>query len=306
MSGVADAVGVVGIGLLGNAVTRRLVAAGLPVAGYDVDAGKRASLAALGARPAGSLAELGEICRRFVLAVFDTQQVEEVLEGPGGLLEAARLPQGALFVSLSTCDPERIRALGARVRARGAVLLECPLSGSSAQVARGEGVGLVAGDEADIATVDDILAAICKRRFFLGPLGNGNKAKLAVNLILGLNRAALAEGLILAERLGLPLESFLEVARGSAAYSNVMDQKGPKMVARDFSAQGKIAQSEKDFSLILAAARAAGQDLPLSAVYRALMRGCIDHGEADWDNAAIIEEIRRRLAPPSAPRKVSG
>jgi putative dehydrogenase len=299
MSGAAAAVGIVGIGLIGSAVTRRLVAAGLPVAGYDVDEGRRMSLAALGARPARSLAELGETCNRFVLAVFDTPQVEDVLEGPGGLLEAVRPPQPALFVSLSTCDPERIRALGERVRFRGAVLVECPLSGSSAQVARGDGVGLVAGDEAHIAAVDDILAAICKRRFFLGPLGNGNKAKLAVNLILGLNRAALAEGLVLADRLGLPLESFLEVARGSAAYSNVMDQKGSKMIARDFSAQGRIAQSEKDFSLILAAAEAAGQELPLASVYRALMQGCIDHGEADWDNAAIIEEIRRRPAPRS-------
>jgi 3-hydroxyisobutyrate dehydrogenase-like beta-hydroxyacid dehydrogenase len=299
MSGAADAVGIVGVGLLGSAVMRRLVAAGLPVAGYDVDEDKRTALAALGARPAGSLAELGAMCNRFVLAVFDTPQVEDVLEGAGGLLEAARPPQRTLFLSLSTCDPERIRALGARVRSRGAVLVECPLSGSSAQVARGEGVGLVAGDEAQIGAFDDILAAICKRHFFLGPLGNGNKAKLAVNLILGLNRAALAEGLVLADRLGLPLEPFLEVARGSAAYSNVMDQKGGKMIARDFTAHGKIGQSHKDFSLILAAAHAAGQELPFAAVYRALMQGCIDHGEADWDNAAIIEEVRRRPARPS-------
>jgi 3-hydroxyisobutyrate dehydrogenase-like beta-hydroxyacid dehydrogenase len=299
MSKAADAVGIVGIGLIGSAITRRLVGAGLPVAGYDVDAGKCTSLAALGGRPAGSLAELGETCGRFVLAVFDTQQVEDVLEGPGGLLEAVRSRQRPLFVSVSTCDPERIRALGERVRSRGAALLECPLSGSSEQVARGDGVGLLAGDEARIAEVDDVLAAICKRRVFLGPLGNGNKAKLSVNLILGLNRAALAEGLVLADRLGLPLETFLEVARGSAAYSQVMDQKGRKMLARDFTPHGKVAQSHKDFSLILAVAHAAGQDLPLAAVYLALIRGCIDHGEADWDNAAIIEEIRRRPARPS-------
>ena len=110
----------------------------------------------------------------------------------------------------------------------------------------------------------------------------------------------MAEGLVFAERLGLPLEPFLEVARGSAAYSQVMDVKGGKMIARDFAPHGKIAQSHKDFSLILAAAHAAGQELPLAAVYRALMQGCIDHGEADWDNSAIIEEIRRRPAPPAA------
>jgi hypothetical protein len=140
-------------------------------------------------------------------------------------------------------------------------------------------------------TVDDIrdiLAAISKRHHVLGALGNGNRAKLAINLILGLNRAALAEGLVFAERVGLPLEPFLEVARGSAAYSQAMDVKG------------KIAQSHKDFSLILDAAHDTGQELPFAEVYRALMLGCIAHGDADSDNSAIIEEIRRRHAPAPA------
>ena len=84
------------------------------------------------------------------------------------------------------------------------------------------------------------------------------------------------------------------MARGSAAYSQAMDVKGGKMVARDFAPHGKIAQSHKDFSLILDAAHAAGQELPFAEVYRTLMLGCISNGEADSDNSAIIEEIRRR------------
>jgi 3-hydroxyisobutyrate dehydrogenase-like beta-hydroxyacid dehydrogenase len=226
--------------------------------------------------------------------VFDTKQVEDVVEGPGGLLEAAGDRSGAIYVSVSTCDPERIRALGERVRRRGATLVECPLSGTSDQLAKGDAVGLVAGDAARIDDIQDILAAICKRHHVLGALGNGNKAKLAINLILGLNRAALAEGLVFAERLGLDLESFLDVARHSAAHSQVMDVKGGKMVARDFTPHGRIAQSHKDFSLILDAAHAAGQALPFAEVYDALMLGCIEHGEADSDNSAIIEAIRRR------------
>ena len=291
-SGLRD-VGLVGLGLIGTAVARRLVASGIAVVGYDIDEAKRLSVAGTGARPAASLAELAGTCDRFVLAVFDTEQVEEVIEEPGGLLEAARRPRDTIFISVSTCDPERIRGLGERVQARGAALIECPLSGTSEQVANGDGVGLVAGDEARIGEIEDILAAICKRRYFLGALGNGNKAKLAINLILGLNRAALAEGLVFAERLGLPLEDFLEVARGSAAYSQAMDVKGAKMIARDFTPHGRIAQSHKDFSLILTAAHAAGQELPLASVYRMLMQACIDRGEADWDNAAIIEAVRR-------------
>ena len=300
MNGSASTVGVVGLGLIGSALTRRLIAAGIPVAGYDIDAAKRDSLVALGGRPLGSLETLGRAAGRIIVAVFDTQQVEDVIEGPGGLLEAAGDRPGAIYVSVSTCDPERIRALGERVRSRGATLLECPLSGSSDQVARGESVGLVAGDAARIDDIWDILAAISKCHYVLGALGNGNKAKLAINLILGLNRAALAEGLVFAERLGLPLESFLEVARGSAAHSQVMDVKGGKMVARDFTPHGKIAQSHKDFSLILAAAHAAGQELPFAEVYRGLMLGCIEHGEADSDNSAIIEEIRRRSGSPGS------
>lgn len=296
MSGADSTVGVVGLGLIGSAVTRRLIAAGIPVSGYDIDAAKLASLATLGVRATDSLEELAGAADRFILAVFDTKQVEDVIEGPGGLLESAGGRPGTIYVSTSTCDPERIRALGERVRSRGATLLECPLSGTSDQVAKGDGVGLVAGDESRIDDIQDILAAICKRHYRLGALGDGNKAKLAINLILGLNRAALAEGLVFAERLGLDLEAFLQVARGSAAYSQAMDVKGGKMVARDFTAQGKIAQSHKDFSLILDAAHAAGQELPFAEVYRTLMLGCIEHGEADSDNSAIIEELRRRHA----------
>jgi 3-hydroxyisobutyrate dehydrogenase-like beta-hydroxyacid dehydrogenase len=305
VSGAGSAVGVVGMGLIGSAVTRRLIAAGIPVAGYDIDAAKLTPLATLAVRATNSLGELAGAADRFVLAVFDTKQVEDVIEGPGGLLEGTGSRPGAIYVSISTCDPERIRALGERVGSRGATLLECPLSGTSDQVAKGDGVGLVAGDATRIDAIQDILAAICKRHYVLGALGNGNRAKLAINLILGLNRAALAEGLVFAERLGLNLESFLEVARGSAAYSQAMDVKGGQMVARDFAAHGKIAQSHKDFSLILAAAHAAGQELPFAEVYRTLMLGCIEHGEADWDNSAIIEEIRRRHASRPGERSAS-
>jgi 3-hydroxyisobutyrate dehydrogenase-like beta-hydroxyacid dehydrogenase len=286
----SEPVGLVGIGLIGSAIARRLLGAGISVLGYDIDDAKRASLCELGGAAAASLAEVGARCQRVILAVFDTGQVEAALEGSDGLL-AAGGPPGKIFVSVSTCDPDRMAALGERVSARGATLLEAPLSGTSDQVARGDAVALVAGDPAQIGAIEAILAAIAKRHYVLGRLGNGNRAKLAVNLILGLNRAALAEGLVFAEHLGLPLDAFLEVARGSAAYSQVMDVKGGKMVVRDYAPHGRIAQSYKDFSLILGAA----PRLPFAALYRAMMQDCIDHGEADLDNAAVIAAIHRRI-----------
>ena len=109
----------------------------------------------------------------------------------------------------STCDPDRIAALAERVTPRGLRLLETPISGSSGQVARGEGVGLLGGDPQIVAEVEPLLRALFPTYFHIGKVGDGGRAKLAVNLILGLNRLALAEGLTFAERLGLDPAAFL-------------------------------------------------------------------------------------------------
>ena len=139
-----------------------------------------------------------------------------------------------------------------------------------------------------------MIEAICPRWHHLGATGNGGRAKLAINLILGVNRAALAEGLVFAERMGLAPEAFLKVARESAAYSQIMDVKGGKMLKGDFSPQGYITQSLKDFSLMLEQARRLKQRLPLGETYAELMKGCVAAGEGELDNSAVINEIRRR------------
>ena len=137
-------VGLVGIGLLGQALAHRLLGAGFEVAGFDVDPAKNAKLAELGGRPATSVAYLAERCDPIVLAVFTTDQVEQVVERE--LLPVLGDGSGRIVLCASTCDPDRIAALGGRVAARGLRFLETPVSGSSGQVSRGEGVGLIGGD----------------------------------------------------------------------------------------------------------------------------------------------------------------
>jgi len=288
-------IGVVGLGLMGSAIVQRLLAAGFEVTGYDVDADKRARLAQSNAAPADSLAALSEQCTTIMLAVFNTDQVEAVIEGSDGLL-SLRGPAKSrpAFICTSTCDPDRIAQLAARIESR-ADYIEMPVSGTSAQLAAGEGVGLVGGTRSAVEAATPVLQAICPNRHYLGAVGNGGKAKLAVNLVLGLNRGAIAEGLVFAEKMGLEPVAFLKVLRNSAAYSHVMDTKGALMARREFQKPvSRVDQSYKDFSLMLEYSAALGQQLPFAQVYAELLHDCIEQGEAQWDNAAILAAIARR------------
>ena len=287
-----DPVGLIGVGLLGEALAHRLLGAGFEVLGFDVDPAKTAKLAALGGRPAFSVADLAERCDAIVLAVFSTDQVEDVVETQ--LLPALGDGDRKIVLCASTCDPDRIAALDRRVTPRGLRLLETPISGSSSQVGRGEGVGLIGGDPQAVAAVEPVLRALLPTYFHIGKVGDGGRAKLAVNLILGLNRLAMAEGLVFAERLGLDPAAFLKVARSSAAYSQVMDIKGAKMTGGDFTAEGRVTQHLKDVHLMLEQAERVGQRLQLLEVHADVLEACVRQGEGDLDNSAVIKEIRRR------------
>jgi 3-hydroxyisobutyrate dehydrogenase-like beta-hydroxyacid dehydrogenase len=281
-------VGVIGLDLMGEVYTRRLVAAGFNVIGFDVDAEKSQRMTQLGAR-AGSLADIARDCEPIVVAVFNTDQVEDVVERT--LLLAAA---GKIVLCTSTCDPDRIAALGARVGSR-LRFLETPVSGTSEQVRDGDGVGLIGGDQEIAADAKPVLDVLFPKRFHIGKVGDGGRAKLAVNLILGLNRMALAEGLVFAERIGLDPAAFLKVARDSAAASQVMDTKGQKMISGDFAPQGYVKQHLKDVHLMLDQAQRVGQKLPLLEIHADALEACMRHGEGDKDNSVIIEEIRRRV-----------
>ena len=281
-------VGVIGVGLMGEVYARRLVAAGFTVIGYDVDPAKNERLAQFGAQ-AGSLSDIAQKCDPIVVAVFNTEQVEDVVER--ALIPAAA---GKIVLVTSTCDPDRIAALGARVGDR-LRFLETPVSGTSEQVRQGDGVGLIGGDKNIAAVAAPVLDALFAKSFHIGKLGDGGRAKLAVNLILGLNRLALAEGLVFAARLGLDPAAFLDVARRSAAASQVMDTKGPKMISGDFAPEGRVRQTLKDTQLMLDQARKAGQQLPLLQIHADVLQACVRHGDSERDNSIVIEEIRRRV-----------
>lgn len=288
-------VGLVGIGLLGQALAQRLRKAGYEVLGFDIDPAKHAKLAEFEGRAAASIADLARRCNPIVLAVFSTDQVETVVENE--LVPALGDGSGRIVLCASTCDPDRIAAMAERIAPRGLRLVETPVSGASGQVSRGEGIGLIGGDPQVASAVEPVLRAMFPTYFHIGKIGDAGRAKLAVNLILGLNRLAVAEGLVFAERLGLDPTAFLEVARSSAAYSQVMDVKGSKMVRGEFTAEGRVTQHLKDVHLMLEQAERVKQRLPLLEIHADVLEACVRQGEGELDNSAVIKEIRRRTRP---------
>ncbi len=242
------------------------------------------------------MAEVARRCERYLIAVMTIGQVEEVVEGAGGLIDAGNAETPRIALCTSTCEPDRIEALAARAAARGLAFLDTPVSGTSQQVLRGDGYGLIAGDKQAAEAAEDILRVIYPRRIFVGGAGAATKTKLAINHILGLNRVALAEGLVFAEKLGLDLRNFLDAARQSAAYSQIMDVKGDKMVTGDFTPVSKVSQHLKDVHTMLGEAGKRGQALPFLAVLAEVLEACERRGDGERDNAITIEEIRRRSA----------
>ena len=285
-------VAIIGLGLMGEVYAKRLIDASLPVTGFDIDPARRARLNEIGGRAVGTIAELAQPSRCIIIAVFNTDQVEDVIENH--LLPALGEHSNKIVLCMSTCDPDQVAALAARVIPRGIRYLDVPVSGTSDQVRRGDGVALIGGDMAVAEEMNDVFDALFARRFHVGKIGDGGRAKLAVNLILGLNRLAMAEGLVFAERLGLDPAAFLAVARGSASYSQVMETKGPKMLRGDFSPEGRVKQTLKDAHLMLEQAAAAGQTLAMLEVHADVLEACVRAGDGDLDNSAVIKEVRRR------------
>jgi 3-hydroxyisobutyrate dehydrogenase-like beta-hydroxyacid dehydrogenase len=285
-------IGLIGIGLVGTALAENLLKAGFGVVGRDVDPARNRHLESLGGAVAPSPRAVAERCRRVFLALMTTDVVRAVTEGADGLMAAAQPP--SFIVDTTTGSPEDAEALAGRLAARGTTYLDATISGSSAQIRDRAGVFMVGGTADAFAACRDLLDAVADRAVHVGPTGSGARAKLATNLVLGLNRLALCEGLAFAESLGPDGAAFLELVRATPAYSRAVDIKGEKLLKRDYAAQSKLSQHLKDVRLIRAYAERAGQELPLARVHEEIMEALVQRGDGDQDTCMVVEEIRRR------------
>ncbi|HTU00221.1 MAG TPA: NAD(P)-dependent oxidoreductase [Candidatus Sulfotelmatobacter sp.] len=285
-----ESLGLIGIGLVGTALAQNLLAAGFDVVGFARGAASRDALVRCGGRLAPSARAVGEAAERVILSLPDSSAVEEVVLSPEGLLAGSARVR--VILDTTTGDPERTEALAARLAGRGIHLLDGPISGSSQQIRERRGVFLIGGDRDTYKRCLDLIGPLAERHYHVGGPGAGARAKLATNLILGLNRLVLAEGLVFAERLGLDLEAFLALLKVTPAYSCAVDVKGQKMLQGDFTPQSKISQHHKDLRIILDYAERLGQDLPLARVHEAILARGMAAGEGDLDTSAVIRQLR--------------
>ncbi len=265
---------------MGTAISERLLEYGYSVSIWNRSPEKADPLLKLGA--VWSDNPISD-CERVIISLYSSDIVAEVIERMQSGLRASQI-----LVDTTTGEPDDCIALGKRLATYGVHYLDAPISGSSEQTRRGEAMVMVGGDSASIEACSDLWPVLGKSVFHTGESGSASRMKLVTNLVLGLNRVALAEGLSYAKAIGVNPAAALEVLRGSAAYSRAMDIKGHKMLTNDFSVQAKLSQHLKDVRIILSSAKAAGLELPLSMTHRKLLEQAESNGYGEQDNCSII------------------
>ena len=269
---------------MGIALAERMLQAGFNVLGFDLEAGPRDRLKELDGMAAADLTVIAAKCQEIVLCLPNSSIVKTVV----GELRS-HLTAGVLIIDATTGDPEDSVTMARQLSSRGIDYVDATIAGSSEQTRQGQATVLVGGTEGGVKRAEKILASWSARRFHLGESGSGARMKLVVNLVLGLNRAALAEGISLARACGIDAAAALAVLKETPAFSAIMTTKGPKMASRDYSPQARLAQHLKDVELIHALAKRQKAVAPLSDVHEELLRRAVELGFGEADNSAIIE-----------------
>jgi 3-hydroxyisobutyrate dehydrogenase-like beta-hydroxyacid dehydrogenase len=284
-------IAVIGVGLMGSSLARHLLSAGYPVTVHDLDPAKVDGLVKLGAKKAVAAERIAAEADVIMLSLPNSYIVNDVLTNSLKLLETGRT--GLIVVDASTPDPDMSVAMAARLRERGIEMLDGTISGTSEMFAEKNAIFMVGGSERAYLECEQIFLAASKGAFYMGANGTGANTKLVVNLVLSLNRMALAEGLTLAAKAGLDQAQALRVLKQSAASSSAMDQKGDRMVNRNFlKPASTLATSYKDARLILALGAKLDCPLPLMSLYVQAMASEVSKGKTSLDPATIIDFYR--------------
>jgi len=280
-------VGIIGLGLVGGAMAERLLRAGFDVVGFDVAAERNAELHNLGGRPLASAAEVIAASDRTILSLPTSDIARYVLSSSPEILP------GKTIVDTTTGEPQAMENLGHELARRGTAYLVATIAGSSVQVRHGEALVMTGGSEDLAKACGELLQSFSRQRCYVGSWAAAARMKLVVNVVLGLNRAVLAEGLAFAQACGIEPQRALDVLKAGPAFSRVMETKGGRMISGDFTPEARLAQHVKDVRLILELGKQLDAELPLSTLHAELLEQLIQRGLGEQDNSAIIRAFDR-------------
>ncbi|WP_416140375.1 NAD(P)-dependent oxidoreductase [Halomonas sp. HK25] len=284
--------GFIGLGLMGDPMTRRLLDAGFDVTVWNRTAAKAETLGEAGARVADTVGELVAQVDVVMLCLANTAVVEAVVFGEGGVAEHGR--RGQTLVDFSSSDPQATRDFAARLEdACGMRWIDCPVSGGVAGAEAGSLVMMAGGEAAELDAIRPLLAALSARVTHMGPVGTGQVTKMCNQMVVGCQAAVLAEMVALAEASGVDATRLVEALAGGFADSTPFRILTPRMAASDFTAPPwHLRTLLKDLDMAVAQSQRSGSATPMSGLAAQLMRAQAGRGHAEHDPAILVEAYR--------------
>ncbi|NJD09806.1 MAG: 2-hydroxy-3-oxopropionate reductase [Gemmatimonadetes bacterium] len=280
-------VGFIGLGIMGRPMARNLLKAGYPLVVYDLNPAPVAELVAAGAAAGTSCADVAARADVIITMLPNSPDVRQAVLGPGGVLEGAA--PGAVVVDMSSIAPLASREIATVLAERDVAMLDAPVSGGEPKAIEGTLAIMVGGPEPVFERVKGILSHMGASVTRVGEIGSGNVAKLANQIIVGLNIAAVGEAMVLATKAGVDPAKVFQAIRGGLAGSTVLEAKMPLVLARNFKPGFRIELHVKDLANAVETAASLGVPSPLSAEVLRIMRVLQQSGHAREDHGGLVQ-----------------
>ena len=278
-------IGFIGLGIMGRPMLNNLLKAGHTVVAYGRTATKLAACVEDGAQRGASNSDVGARAEIVITMLPDGPEVEDVVLGTDGILAGAKA--GTLIIDMSSINPLVSQKIAKACAAKGVDFIDAPVSGGEPKAIDGTLAIMVGASEEAFAKVEPILKCMGSSVTLTGPVGAGNTTKLANQIMVACNIAAMGEALALATRCGLNPEVVVNAVKGGLAGSAVLNAKGPMLIARNFKPGFKINLHQKDLRNALQTAETNRVCLPITALVQQMLSSLIGNGKGDLDHSAI-------------------
>ena len=279
-------IGFIGLGIMGKPMSLNLIKAGYDLVVLDRNQAAMAELVAAGAKAVTTPKEEAERSEIVITMLPNSPQVQEVVLGEQGILEGAR--EGLVLIDMSSIAPLVSRELAGRLAAKGVGMLDAPVSGGQPKAIDGTLSVMVGGPQELFDSCYEVMKAMAGSVVRTGTIGAGNVTKLANQVIVALNIAAMSEALVLATKAGVEPELVWQAIRGGLAGSTVLDAKAPLVLDRKFAPGFRINLHIKDLANVLETSHELGVSMPLTASVMEMMQALKADGQGDADHCSLV------------------